>query len=806
MPAARQSAVAGNARADAENSKLTKEVAQLKVRNQELTEIVNKLTVEKEAQKETLRENHLSAVNEWRTRYTTLEAYHAQFAEKAAAKEMAMQKQINQLTEDLDLMKKNNDDLTWKLKKAEDELNHTRALALSAVQHQFKMLSGMFQVYKQKSLGMGFNHWESVCRFAKQQREMDTLRLQLKIAAMGSGVRLLDQIFKRWQNREIFGGFNGMRNNFRDEYSEYLLQKKMKEMGLENQKQALAKLNRILNVWLGKACARELFNLRSGWMHDKRVAHMSAIADKKLAKLRQWKGFGEWQRFVSEAKDRKHDQEFESMKKQIADLKDELAKAELEMERLMEKYLGARHSAFFDKIDRIMKAWRFGTFGLAFSDWTRWAKDQKKWRLENAGKVTQEELLASLKANELEIAGLKKKIALLEAEAAESTQAISVRDNEIAMLKEKVRALEARNATLYDQGFAEGNKDKEEALGVLMKRFLLAAQGAFLDKVNEILKAWQFGSYGYMFSTWKTEVSAAKRPAANQADRIEQLEAKLAEANKTIASLQAQLEANEAASLETQRAHELKIKELHDTIEKLHLEVSAAQAAKEAAEQKLEKELAFQAEQHKKKIAELTEDVTEAQEAQIKAQNDAKTAQTEKSEALREITNLKAQLETQAHEALEKEKEAARELDTVNTRLKKSQDKAKLQEDALSENETLRKEMQDHQLSLVEENKKLTGQMVALQGHLESERKESAAARESQRVATKDKASAEAKDKKIAELSDKSSKLESEVQKKEDEKKAVEKDAEDKKKLEEKAAANAAKSDPAPKADEKPKV
>ena len=36
--------------------------------------------------------------------------------------------------------------------------------------------------------------------------------------------------------------------------------------------------------------------------------------------------------------------------------------------------------------------------------------------------MTQEELLASLKANELEIAGLKKKIALLEAEAAESTQ------------------------------------------------------------------------------------------------------------------------------------------------------------------------------------------------------------------------------------------------------------------------------------------------------------------------------------------------------------------------------------------------
>jgi len=40
---------------------------------------------------------------------------------------------------------------------AEDELEHVRALASQAVKHQFDMLSGMFKIYRTKSLQMGFH-------------------------------------------------------------------------------------------------------------------------------------------------------------------------------------------------------------------------------------------------------------------------------------------------------------------------------------------------------------------------------------------------------------------------------------------------------------------------------------------------------------------------------------------------------------------------------------------------------------------------------------------------------------------------
>ena len=62
-------------------------------------------------------------------------------------------------------------------------------------------------------------------------------------------------------------------------------------------------------------------------------------------------------------------------------------------------------------------------------------------------------------------------------------------------------ALEARTTTLFDQGFSDGIKDKDEAVSKLMEKFLLTAQGAFLDKVNGILKVdlWQFGSLATCF-------------------------------------------------------------------------------------------------------------------------------------------------------------------------------------------------------------------------------------------------------------------------------------------------------------------
>ena len=69
-------------------------------------------------------------------------------------------------------------------------------------------------------------------------------------------------------------------------------------------------------------------------------------------------------------------------------MEEALAISEEDKSRLLEKLLGVRHSAFFDKIDRVIKAWRFGARGLFFSDWCRYTKAIIQERLENNGKAT----------------------------------------------------------------------------------------------------------------------------------------------------------------------------------------------------------------------------------------------------------------------------------------------------------------------------------------------------------------------------------------------------------------------------------
>jgi len=67
-------------------------------------------------------------------------------------------------------------------------------------------------------------------------------------------------------------------------------------------------------------------------------------------------------------------------------------------------------------------------------------------------------------------------------------------------------------------------KDKEDAVAKVMERFLLSAKGSFLDKANEMLKSWQFGTIGYTFSSWKSYVNAQKQRDLTLEARYEKVE------------------------------------------------------------------------------------------------------------------------------------------------------------------------------------------------------------------------------------------------------------------------------------------
>ena len=61
-------------------------------------------------------------------------------------------------------------------------------------------------------------------------REMDTLRLELRIANHGAGVRLLGQIFKRWTHLAVWGVFSGMKAKFIAEYADFKMARQLKGM------------------------------------------------------------------------------------------------------------------------------------------------------------------------------------------------------------------------------------------------------------------------------------------------------------------------------------------------------------------------------------------------------------------------------------------------------------------------------------------------------------------------------------------------------------------------------------------------
>lgn len=520
-----------------------------------------------------------------------------------------------------------------------------------------------------------------------------------------------------------------MKKRFMDERAEYRMLKQLSEMNGKLKAEAIRKLKGILNIWSGKACAREMYNMISAWTYDKRIAHIGRQADEKLKKVRKWKFFGQWIQYLNQCKEDKHWKQFEDMKKEIKELKDALSVSEEEMQRLMERFLGTRHSAFFDKIDRVMKAWRFGTFGMMFSDWQRWTKDTVKERLESHGKATRDELLANLAAAQAEMEAAKKRITLLEAEALENGKSISVRDNEIAMLREKTRSLEARTTTLYDQGFADGNKDKEEALSKLMEKFLLTAQGAFLDKINEILMAWKFGTLGYMWSSWKSYVSAKKTRDASIEGKLAKSEADLAEANKKIAELEAQLAQLQKDKAASDAEWIRKGKQLQDKIDDLETEVAGAIASAKAAKEKLKDEVENLTKKCKKDVEDAQAETDTAEKGEIDAKKDAATVRTEKAEIAKHLDAVKTDLKKQRADMEERESKMNREVEEAKNNADRKAEKVKLLDEQMTNSENLRGALADRATDLGEKNEKLQLQLEKLKANLELERKENEALR-----------------------------------------------------------------------------
>lgn len=263
----------------------------------------------------------------------------------------------------------------------------------------------------------------------------------------------------------------------------------------------------------------------------------------------------------------------------------------------------------------------------------RWTKDTKKARLEAEAAAGRDELNAALELAEKEIEALKYKITLMEQDKAAHNAALQLRDDEIAMLKSKLKAQDNKIATLFDEGFVKGVADKDKVVAALMAKYFQMCQGAFLEKCDAILKAWKYGSFGYMFSCWKSFVNASKTPQEGTANTIAELQAALAAANARIAKLEPQVTSLETTIEQNARDHADMVKKLEGQVTDLQQHLAAAQAALEAEKQKHADDVEHLNAQHAIKLKELELAVETAQATEAQALLDAKTAQQQKLDA-----------------------------------------------------------------------------------------------------------------------------------------------------------------------------
>jgi len=298
-------------------------------------------------------------------------------------------------------------------------------------------------------------------------------------------------------------------------------------------------------------------------------------------------------------------------------------------------------------------------------------------------------------------------------------------------------ALEARTTTLFDQGFSDGIKDKDEAVSKLMEKFLLTAQGAFLDKVNEILKAWQYGSFGYMFSSWKSYVNAQKEKDNSLEGQLAKAQDELKKTKKELEELEKLLAAEKTARAKAAADSKRLDMERLSKIDELEGLVQSAQAKAKSAKELMESEVAQAEMTLKEKTKELTEDVEEAQGKQRDAEADATTLRTEKKEALKSLALVQSEFKSYEEEAEEREKKSERELNEQRTVVKKKSDKLAMADEQINGGEKLRKQNQVLINDLSEQMEKLRLEKDTLKDNLDKSREECEDLRQERDAGTK---------------------------------------------------------------------
>lgn len=657
-----------------ENKHLQEELAAAREEVASLKSQLEDAHVQLEIQKSTLHEGHLRAAEAARKRYAELEARYNADMTDSSARLSAVSKDLEACRAALEAERAANADLLWRMDKVSEDALAARTFSASAVLGQLSSFAAAVGTYgKQASFG-AFRTWARSIESLKLERMLQDRDAEIKLLKYKGGVDMLAAVFRKWMNSAKFSAWNQWFACVMETRQEQALARLLASMTVEQRAAALSRLQYIISAWTGKMQHLAFFDWKAIVRNAKDLRHRADMGARKLIRTRMWRGMRSWADFTRWSRNSRHEA-------QLADLRARLQLAEEERDRymrrldqLMEKFLLSRQGAFFDKCDRMLKAWKFGTIALMFQDWGQWAKATRAARLAANGDEAAAQQAARLNSALDEIAALQKKLAAADAEVKRLQRDNALQVDEIAMWKTKLASAEAEIPKADAEGYARAVAEYELKMDELAERLLSKVHGAFADKCNRIMKAWKFGTISLFFGDWKKVAHKGKQnESAALAEQVKGLQSDLQAERDRCAQLQARVSLLEQQLASLREDSSAERVALNRRIEELEEELAHSTAALQAANEARARDV-----QHERDLAAAAAQAADARLSDLTAENQKLKSEADRHRLKTEDLDFRLKDAHQDNRALvdkeaERDQEQQAELDNLtadNQRLK----------------------------------------------------------------------------------------------------------------------------------------
>eukprot|EP00658_Telonema_sp_P-2_P005338 TRINITY_DN1199_c0_g1_i4.p1 TRINITY_DN1199_c0_g1~~TRINITY_DN1199_c0_g1_i4.p1 ORF type:complete len:633 (+),score=215.27 TRINITY_DN1199_c0_g1_i4:52-1950(+) len=527
-----------------ENKALQDELAKVRAENYDLKNQLEDAQVLLEVQKSTLHEGHLRNAEIARIKYAALEdKYKQDMADASVSLSEAVQ-ELNASRQRLEEERRGNADLVWRMERLQEELDASRDFAVKSVHQNLRSMGNVIKVYSDGGKSGAFRLWARSVEAMKLVRLLHERDMEIKLLKYKGGVDMLSAVFRKWMNSGKYSAWNQWMACVHETRQEQALARLLDAMTLEQRAAALKRLQYIISAWTGQMQHLAFLDWMQIVKTAKDVRHRADLGARKLIRQRMWRGMRGWAVFTYWSRKSRWEASIADLRTQCQILEEERDRYMRRLDSLMEKFLASRQGEFFSRCDRMLKAWKFGTIALMFSDWGKFAKQSARARALENGQAELQDVQTRLQEALKELAALQHQLSDKNSDIRRLEQDAAHTQDEIAQLKIKLQAAIDKQPVERQEGYDEAVKEYERRMDEMATRLLSKIHAGFADKVERIMKAWKFGTVSLFFSDWgrMARKDPAKGQVADLVTKVATLSAELDSERHRSAELAAELQ------------------------------------------------------------------------------------------------------------------------------------------------------------------------------------------------------------------------------------------------------------------------